>query len=211
MSQKPSSSPLSCPTAADDIPSSLHCSAEWHLAQMRTNIACAVYTHAMKVSRKSDNYWCSQPQMARYFSRDPRTIAAAFDELEDAGFFERLGQEPGKAVHYRPVPHQEWGEGHPGKCLEKTACESRHDPLGTQLYAVSGGKVTHFCFPNVLKSLRKPGFTDDEIVGQFKEFLGWEQEQEIQQMYGWPGAVKRFREYLEMKWYIRQHPVPRAS
>jgi len=188
----------------DEVDQRLHCSAEWHLAKLKTGVAGIIYTHAIKVSRKSQNYYCSIPQMAAYFGKDERTIGNAFHELEAAEFFERVREETGKAVNYRPVPHQEWGEHHPGRCLEKSEMQrqAERDALGTTLNAVCGQEIKTFFFPNVLKGLRKTQFTDAQIIDEFRLFLSQPSEVEIRAKYGWKhsGTARRFKEYLEMKW-----------
>ena len=182
--------------------SKLHCSSERHLARLKTQCVGIVHSHALRMSKESENYYCSIPQMAAYFDKDPRTIRAAFRELTKLGFFEVIRRENGKAVNYRPLGHTEWAEKHPGQCVEKLAMpwDGETDPLGRSLYSVSGARVTFF--PNVLKGLRRHEFTDAEIITEWKQFLS-EQDPLV-----WRGIIKRFNEYLPMKKHLySQRPV----
>jgi hypothetical protein len=196
----------------EESESRLHCSAEWHLAKLKTGVAGIIYSHSMKISSKSENYFCSIPQMAEYLEKDDRTIGNAFNELEAAGFFQRVREEPGKAVNYRPVRHKEWAERHPDKCIKKSEIprSAERDPLGKTLTAACGQEINSFFFPHVLSGLRKTKFTDEQIVAEFRVFLDQESETEIRAKYGWKnsGTARRFKEYLQMKWvYYQQQPV----
>ncbi len=176
--------------------SKFHCSAEWHLSRLKTMCAGLIYTHAMMLAKRSHNYYCSQRDMAEYFDKNRRTIAAAFQELVSLGFFEEIRADAGKAVNYRPVKHTEWAEKHPNQCVEKLAMpwDGEDDPLGRDLYAVSGGRVKAF-FPNVLKSFRKIVNNDAAIITAFKEF--WPTDD------GSRGVVRRFGSYLRVKFAYR--------
>ena len=172
--------------------SSLYCSAEWHLARLKSQCAGIIYSHALRLSVQSENYYCSIPTMAAYFHKDPKTIRQAFQQLAELGFFDILRQERGRAVNYRPVRHSEWAACHPGQCVEKLEMpwDSEGDPLGRALYSASGARVSFF--PNVLKALRRHGLSDDEIISEWKQFLP-------DHPMAWRGVVKRFTEYLSAK------------
>jgi hypothetical protein len=149
------------------------------------------------MSKQSQNYYCSVPQMAAYFDKTESTIRKAFRELRKLGFFEVIRFEKGKAVNYRPVGHLEWAKAHPDQCIEKLSMpwDSETDPLGRSLYAASGARVSFF--PNVLKGLRRHGFNDAEIVTEWKQFISEQDDPLI-----WRGIVKRFNEYLPMKKHL---------
>jgi hypothetical protein len=181
--------------------SKFYCSAEWHLARFTHQLAGVIYSHALRLSRESRNYYCSVSDMAEYFDKDPRTVADSFHELAENGFFEIINRDAGKAVNYRPIPHKIWAASHTSQCVEKVkkSQDLAGDPLGRALYASSGGRATKVFFPNVLKGFRAHKFTDDEITCEWTSFLGEVFELEIQKQVGFRGIVKRFNDYLGMK------------
>jgi hypothetical protein len=192
--------------------SKLHCSSEWHLVRFDHQCAGIIYSHALRLTQESENYYCSIPQMAHYFNKDERTIASAFHELEAHGFFEVIRHENGKAVNYRPIAHHAWAESddHRRQCVEKLkmSWDGEGDPLGRALYAISGEQVKFF-FPNVLKSFRKHGLTDEDIIGAWKQFLISEEPTNGGPV--WKGIIHRFNQYLRVKERLALPKTPPTS
>jgi hypothetical protein len=81
---------------------------------------------------------------------------------------------------------------HPDLCIEKDVMpwEGQGDPLGVALYSASGGRAKFL--PRQMNGLRKFGFTDDEIIFEFKVFLSRTPQAGSQ----WIGVYYRFRKHL---------------
>jgi hypothetical protein len=148
-----------------------YCSAEWHLREFNSRLAPVLYFWGHKLSYKSGCFFASVESVAEYFCCNRSTVFRAFQELESGGWIEAIRREPGKAVVYRFLNHDDWAEMHSGMCIEKDVMpwEGQGDPLGKALYAASGGLARFL--PRQMNGLRKFGFTDDEIVLEFQIFL----------------------------------------
>ena len=88
--------------------SQLHCSAEWHMAQMKSRFAAVIYTWARKVSRRSGRFYASAQNMAAYFRVDRKVILRALKELVANGFLILVRAERGKPNVYKVIDHKEW-------------------------------------------------------------------------------------------------------
>lgn len=153
----------------DDSP--FHCSAEWHLQQMTSRLALAVYCLARKLSRKSGVFSASAENVAMYFGVHRNTAQRTLEELANSGFFGLSQIERFKPNVYHVVDHKEWAKKHPGRCVKKSSFpwDGEGDPLGTQLHAISGQRVKFL--PNQAAALRKYGLSDDQIEAEFRTFL----------------------------------------
>ncbi len=195
----PQSSPQSSPKSVSTENSlwsehrnTFHCSAEWHLREFNSHLAPLIYSWGRGLSFKSNCFFPSVESIANYFDCDRATVFRALQELVQCGWAEIVQREPGKAVVYRFLDHDEWARMHPDLCIQKDAMpwEGQGDSLGTALYAASGGKAKFF--PRQMNGLRKSGFTDDEIVLEFQVFLS----RAPQTGGDWKGVYYRFRTHL---------------
>jgi hypothetical protein len=151
--------------------SQFHCSAEWHFVQMKSRLAAPIYGWASKVSRRSGVFHASAEHMAQYFGVNRKTIFSALDELTAGGFLELMRKERFKPNIYKVIGHKEWAIAHPGRCVRQVEYpwKGEGDPLGRQLYAISGGRVKFW--PNQMTGLRNIGFSDEEITEHFRAFI----------------------------------------
>jgi len=151
--------------------SPFHCSAEWHLQQMTSRLALAVYSLARKLSGKSGVFSASAENVAKYFGVHRNTVQRALEELANAGFFDLWEVERFRPNVYHVVDHQEWAKRHPGSCVKKSSFpwQGEGDPLGRELHAISGHRVK--LLPNQTVALRKFGLSDDQIKAEFGTFL----------------------------------------
>jgi hypothetical protein len=151
--------------------SQLHCSAEWHMVQMKSHIAAPVYGLARKLSKKSKTLYASAEHMAAYFHVNRKSVLRALKELAAIGFLELIRVECGKPNVYRVVDHRDWAIAHPGCCVQEVSFpwKGEGDPLGRLLCAISGGRAKFQ--PNQMTGLRNLGFTNEEITDQFRRFL----------------------------------------
>jgi hypothetical protein len=176
---------------ADEI-HSIYCSAEWHLARFQgegTKYAPLIYNLAFRLADKSGRFWPSVPQLARYFNAPEKYIREAIHLLLESGFFVVLSAEKGKSVAYRPVPHSEWAEAHPGFCIHKDKLPfGDGDELGCSLFAIADGRYRPF--PQFLTAMRKTGHSDDAIVEHWRVFLSTYTGPR------WKGISKHFLDYL---------------
>jgi hypothetical protein len=169
-----------------------HCSTEWHLNDLNSRLGPVLYSWGRSLSFKSDRFFPSVNSIANYFGCDRATVFRALQELVDYGWAEIVQREPGKAVVYRFLDHDDWAKMHPDLCIEKDVMpwEGQGDPLGVALYSASGGKAKFL--PRQMNGLRKSGFTDDEIVLEFQVFLSRTPQTGSQ----WIGVYYRFRNHL---------------
>ena len=151
--------------------SPFHCSAEWHLQQMTSRLALAVYSLARKLSRKSGVFSASAENVAMYLGVHRNTIQRALEELAKVGFLELWRVEQFKPNVYHVVDHKEWAKRHPSQCVKKSSFpwEGVGDSLGRELHAISGQRVK--LLPNQTVALRKFGLSDDQIKEEFRTFL----------------------------------------
>lgn len=148
------------------------CSAEWHLKRMKSRFACPLYNWARKLSKQSGGvFYASAEHVAEYFGVDRKTALSALAELAESGFFVIDRTERFKPNTYRVIDHKEWAKRHPGRCVEKESFpwSGDGDPLGRELYAISGGRVKFW--PKQMTGLRNLGFSDEDIIKQFRIFI----------------------------------------
>lgn len=153
--------------------SNYHCSPEWHLAQLaRTPFAALLYPFAHRISKDTGSFHGSVVGIAAYFDVSRWKVQRAIKALLDLGFFVLISQEPFMPSVYGVLSHKEWAAARPGGCVVKETFRwsgESGDPLGVQLWNVSGGRVKYQ--PYKLAALRKTGLTDDQIVGKFGQFI----------------------------------------
>ena len=162
-----------------------HCSYEWHLS----GLGLQVYVLALRVSKKSGVFHGSLEGLAHYFRVDRRTIERAVRHLVELGFFVVISKEAFKPSRYRVLSHKEWIEEHPHCCAQKEQMPwsgERGDPLGVNLFNISGGKVKYQM--HKLSALRRLGLTDDEIVEKFRVLV--EAENSRRKLGKWSGRSK---------------------
>jgi hypothetical protein len=92
-------------------------------------------------------------------------------EIEQAGFFRIDLVERYQPNYFHVIDHQQWAKAHPNCCTEKLSMpwEGEGDPLGPRLHAISGQRVKFF--PGQMKGLRSRGFSDEQIIKHFRDFL----------------------------------------
>lgn len=142
------------------------CNSEWHLRKIHY-----VYSHALRLSRKSGYFFGSQRGLAEFFECSPSTMWRAFDELEAKGFFEVVDSNYGDPNCYRVLTHDEWASKHPEeKCAAKIEYPwtSENDPLGQSLYSLSGGCVKWKRFQ--IDALRNAGLSEDKLKEHFTDY-----------------------------------------
>lgn len=179
---------------------SYHCSPEWHLAQLRhTPLAGLLYSFALRISKKSGRFHGSVLGIAEYFGVGRWKVQRALAALVDLGFFVRDLQERFTPTVYRVIAHKDWAAQHPGGCAVKAEfpwSTEEGDQLGKRLWNASGGKLKYKMFQ--LKTLRKTGLTDDQIVRAFEGFVGAEQTRRETQglLGGWDKVQVHFRRWI---------------
>jgi hypothetical protein len=148
-----------------------HCSVEWHLARLTSRFAPILYHFARRLSSRSGVFSASMERVAEHFGVDRNTADRAAEELACVGLFGLLQVERFKPNAYRVVDHKKWAQRHPGQCVQKASYpwDGEGDPLGRQLYAISGQRVQFL--PNQTTGLRNLGFSDEEIIEEFRTFL----------------------------------------
>jgi hypothetical protein len=169
------------------------CTAEWHTAQLKSRLAAPIYTLAMKFSRNSGIFSASAVNLAQYFGVHRNTIDRALDDLRANRLFEPVRSERGRATIYRPIRHEEWAAANPGFCIRQIEYpwKGEGDPLGRQLYALSGERVKFF--PRQMTGLRNLGFSDEQIITEFRGFMA----RATYVGNEWKRAYFDFRDYLK--------------
>ena len=172
--------------------SSFHCSWEWHFAQFDSRLAPLIYSWGCRLSNKSETFYPSAESMADHFSRHRTTVFKALNELVAMGWAEVIQREPGKPVVYRFPDHEEWARNNPDCCTEKDVMpwEGEGDSLGREMFAVSGGQAKFL--PRQMNGLRKSGFSDQQIVSEFRTFL----DRNPQTGSDWKDVYYKFRSHL---------------
>lgn len=150
---------------------SFYCGAEWHLQQMKSRLACPLYNWARRLSQKSGVLSASAEHMAEYFGVNRKTVLCALEELAESGFLVIDRSERFRPNTYKVLDHKEWIKRHPNRCVGKVSFpwEGEGDPLGRQLYAISGGRVKFW--PRQMTGLRNLGFSDEQIIERFQSFI----------------------------------------
>jgi hypothetical protein len=149
----------------------LQCSASWHI---QNGLAFKIYERAYVLSKTSKKFFASAPSLAQYFRCSDASVYRAIHQLVDLGFFELIEAGAYDSNKYRVVLHTEWRKNHVGQCvvkLESTSGEG--DPLGVELYALSGGTVRFK--PQQIVVIRSLGFSEDETRTFFTSFFDDEQ------------------------------------
>jgi hypothetical protein len=152
------------------LETAFHCDTCWHLP----GLAFRIYELACKVGYRNKNkFWAILKNLAVYFNVSESTIKRELKILKELGFFEVLDEGPFIPTVYRVLSHKEYAEKHPGQCCQKEALpwtdDPLVDPLAQQFYAISGGKIKFRT--NDMKGLRKLGFTDEELLREFRNFF----------------------------------------
>jgi len=156
-----------------------HCTSEWHFAQLSGKgayHASLLYTFSLRLSKNSRTFFCSVPRLADYFGVDERTIRKAIKQLVKLHFWEVLGGQHGGehyATRYRPLMHREWIERYgTANCVHRLDMpwkDEELDPLGREMYALSGGRFTPYV--NFVKGIRNTGHSDAAILEYFAQFV----------------------------------------
>lgn len=156
--------------------SHLYCSSVYHIVRLTglgSDYVLPLYDLSMRVGHESGRFFARMTEIAPYLSCGRNQLYNAATRLVECGFWTVLAEVPGKAVEYRPLSHEEWVTAHSdATCCKKAAMPwdgEEQDPLGKQLYAVTGGATF---YPQVLKGWRsKAGVPDDVIIARAKEFM----------------------------------------
>jgi hypothetical protein len=155
--------------------SRFHCSAEWHFSRFHgkgTQYAYLIYSFALHLSKKSGIFSASAPTIAAYFDADVKSVRSSLRLLAATGFFEKVSSEPGASIRYKPTSHKDWAAKHPERCTEKDETPWAHevgDPLGPELYAISGGRFMPY--PNFVIAIRNTGHGTEAICEFFREHI----------------------------------------
>jgi hypothetical protein len=132
-----------------------------------------LYALAGSLARKSGVFFASAPELAAYFGVAVRTVYYWLAELENKGFFlclERGDYSTRTPSKFRPIPHKDWQEAHPGACATKreTPASGKGNPLISTLWALSGGRVRFY--PSQTEAIRRLASCDQEIELEFRRF-----------------------------------------
>jgi hypothetical protein len=156
--------------------SRLHCGSVYHLVRLTglgSDLVLPLYDVSMRVGYKSGDFFARMTESAPYFNCHRNQLLNAAARLVESGFWVKLTEVRGKAVHYRPLSHEDWIAAHgETACCKKAVMpwdEEGKDPLGPALYGVTGG--VEF-FPQVLAGWRsKAGVPDEVLVERAKKFM----------------------------------------
>jgi hypothetical protein len=148
-----------------------HCSAEWHLAKIKSNIATLLYNHARRLSKDSGVFSASVGNVAHYFRVHPNSVSWAIKKLLAAEFFILLksGKDWFETSDYRVVDHTEWAAQHANGCCQKEDFGWANRQLGQLMFAASGQKIKLRDFQ--VENLLNTGIPEDEIFQEWKTFL----------------------------------------
>src|SRR5271157_528197 len=145
-----------------------------------------LYSASLHVAGDTGNFEVSGLKLAKYFKVKPRNIYAAAELLVASGFWVPTEVSKGKPTKYRPVGHKDWAEKHPGFCTKKVEhLFADEDELGRKL-GCGIGKL----LPNAVKTFRRTGATDDQILEAAKQFM------EADAGHGDRGRRQRFLAFL---------------
>jgi hypothetical protein len=148
-----------------------HCTTSWHITN---GLAFRIYELAYGLSKTSKKFFASAPSLAQYFHCSDASVYRAIHQLVDLGFFELIEAGAYDSNKYRVVLHTEWQKNHVGQCVVKLESNSGEgDPLGVELYALSGGTVMFK--PQQIALIRSLGFSEDETRTFFTSFFDDEQ------------------------------------
>ncbi len=137
---------------------SFHCSAEWHIARLKSSYALAVYGLALKVAGGDGGVWhAAEKNVAEYFGCSRFSIMRAYAEIEKLGFFIKVRGAPETRREdgqfssgiYRVLSHDTWAKDHPGQCTTKMEMPwsgephtTERDRLGQEMFRQSGLKFS---------------------------------------------------------------------
>ena len=156
---------------AAETASRFHCSAEWHFSRFTSSRAAAlIHPWALRISKNTGKFSVSATQAANHFNISRSTASRAYTELHESGFFKLLEYGQFDSNVYEVLTHKEWCKAYPDQCVirEELPWTAENDPLGSQLWAVSGGKVKFKQFQ--IDLYRQFSLPDNEIVAVFKEW-----------------------------------------
>jgi hypothetical protein len=169
-------------SAVLDYQPGLKCCSARHL--VKSGLALAIYDKLSQLCHGNDGkgeYFGGLEGLAKFFRVPYNSVWRAFKYLRAAGFlivtdteFANGWQERHfkfKRKTYRVILHTEWAETHPGQCEVELVMpwDGLGDLLAQRLFRASGGKTRWF--ENMLKSLRRTGLSDDEIVARWEGFI----------------------------------------
>jgi hypothetical protein len=154
----------------------LKCDANKHLWRLG-GVAVAIYWKLYAVTYAGplghNDYFTSVESMAEFLGCDYSTCSRAFRSLVDAGWLLKDGgNNPYKSKNYHIVTHDDWVPKNPGQCYEREQMVwdgEAHDKLAQDLWKASNGNTVWQ--KNLLASLRKTGFTDEEILTKWHAFV----------------------------------------
>jgi hypothetical protein len=111
--------------------------------------------------------------MAEFLGCDYSTCRRAFNALVAAGWFLKADSDnPYKPKNYRIVKHEDWIQANPGQCYVRETMvwdSEAQDKLAQDLWKASSGNTEWQT--NMLASLRKSGFSDEEIGSRWRAFI----------------------------------------
>ncbi len=149
------------------------CSPEWHIMRLDSAVdaTLALYSLAIRLTHAGKkNYHASVPQLMHHFDRSEATFHRAYGNLRKIGFFILVesGKDNWEPNTFSVLPHDQWAKAHPNQCAVTfdNNWTDGYDPLGIELFNVSGGKVKFRAFQ--IGWYRNNGLTDEEIVMLFK-------------------------------------------
>lgn len=154
----------------------LQCDANKHLWSLG-GAAVAIYWKLYAVTYAGplghNDYFTSIEAMSEFLGCDYSTCRRAFNALVTDGWLLKAeGENPYKPKNYHIVTHDDWIKTHPDKCYvreEMVWDGEAHDKLAQSLWKASGGNTEWH--PNMLSSLRKSGFSDEEIENRWHSFI----------------------------------------
>lgn len=156
-----------------------------------TKMTPFIYSFGLKISRKTDRFYCAATRLAEYFEVHRTAAAKAMRELTALGFFEVVEQEKFKPTVYRVLTHAEWAEENPDQCCEKIVLDFLDiDSTGALLHSLSGGRIKYKAYQ--VQALRNaaPGMCDDSILCEWQYFLSSPDRP------AWPRCHMAFLRYL---------------
>jgi hypothetical protein len=139
----------------------LLCSAAWHLRKSGLYLATYGLIGAVTKGGK-EPFFASIRQVSKYFDSDYETQRRVFAGMRRLGWLAL--DNDGNHLY---VSHATWADRHPGQCRVREALnwDFAADPLVSELYAISGGKLR--VFENQMVGARKLA-SDDEIAATFR-------------------------------------------
>lgn len=172
-------------------PSHFHCSAEWHFSRFKSSRAASlIHPWALRISKNTGKFSVSATQAAKHFRLSRSTASRAYTELAESGFFVLLEYGQFDSNVYQVLTHKEWSALHKDQCAvkEEFPWTPENDPLGNQLWAVSGSRIKFKQFQ--IDCYRQLGLPDPEIIELFR---------------GWREGVGRWRQARNVPKHFLKH------